>query len=251
MTDLKAILRECYNGYESHYSYGGRSMQHPCTLERDIIIPVSFNDTFELPTFLLSNFMPYSFLSHREDFAFVATLKSNIRMSRYKSLDAIIRDSLEISFASRKLQCIVENAHDSSQNYYATQGTIFDSAFNPVMMLLWQVKAERDEDNHLKFKFIKPILKVAPHVLIEKADSVQRYIVNKIIPAALEITWIHKPNGMLYNDFIETDCENHCSVKVEIDKMPFLFKNTDTPSVSTTNGMLLDIALSHVEEAVV
>lgn len=251
MTDLKAILRECYSGNTNYYGYGGRSMQHPCTLEGNIIVPVSFNDTFELPIFLLNDFMPYQFMSRREDFAFAVTLKSNPKMSRYKSLDAVMRNTLSASFATKKLQCIVEDAHDSSQNYYATQGTIFDYAFNPIMMLLWQVKAEIGEDNNLKFKFIKPILKVAPHVLTEKADSVQRYIINKIIPAALEITWVHKPICLLHNDIVDTDCENHCSVKVEIDKMPFLFRETDTPSVSTTNEMLLDIALNHVEEAVV
>ena len=251
MTDLKAILKDCYSGHEDRYSYMNRSMQHPCTLERDLVVPVSFSDTFELPTFLLDNFMPYQFMSRREDFAFAVTLKSNPRMSRYKSLDAVMRNTLSASFATRKLQCIVEDVHDSSQNYYATQGTIFDYAFNPIMMLLWQVKAEIDEDNNLKFRFLKPILKVAPHVLIQKADNVQRYIINKIIPAALEITWVHKPICLLYHEFVDTDCDNHCSVKVEIDKMPFLFKETDTPSVSTTNEMLLDIALNHVEEAVV
>lgn len=251
MTDLKAILKDCYSGHEDRYGYMNRSMQHPCTLERDMVVPVSFSDTFELPTFLLDNFMPYSFVSPRKDFAFAATLKSNPKMSRYKSLDAIIRNTLSASFATRKLQCIVENTRDASQNYYATQGAIFDYAFNPVMMLLWQVKAKIDENNNLKFRFIKPILRIAPHVLIEKADSVQRYIINKIIPAALEITWLCKPICLLYSDFIESDCDDYCSVKVEIDRMPFLFMETDTPSVSTTNEMLLDIALNHVEEAVV
>lgn len=248
MIDLKAVIRECFEGYESYGYYRERNMQRPSTQERNMVVPISFTDTFELPTFMMSNFMPMDVLAKREDFAFVTTLKTYGKMSSYKSLDAIMRESLQKHFPTKRLVCITEDLHDPLKTYYATQGAIFDCAFNPIMMMMWQVKAEKQEDNTLIFEFIKPILRVAPHVFIQKADSVQRYIINKIIPTALEISYIHKPRCRINPASISEDYQQRCSV--EIDRMPFFYKRVDIPSVSTTNEMLLNIAFNHVEEAV-
>lgn len=233
---------------ENRYGLDSGYMRHPFERERSMVVPISPDKVFELPTFLLSELPSLRKLLQEEgSHALVARLCTEGRFSKYKSMDAIMRDSLQIGFTRKRLHCLVEGDHPR-ETYYVTHGAIFDYQFNPVMMMLWKVQPIREESGDFKYILRKPILRVSPHVLMEKKDAVQRYICNKIIPTTLAINHISVPSD--YIDLCLKEWYGWYHVTVEIEKIDFNVKDVDVPSVSTTNEMLLDIALNHVEEAI-
>ena len=119
-------------------------------------------------------------------------------------------------------------------------------------MLSWELKKiyRDDEQDPFRYKFIRPILRVAPEVFINKSNTVERFIINQIIPTALSVIYLSSPifhRSMLYESN-SSNCDT--KVKVLIEKIPFIIKETDVPSISTTNEELLGTALNYIDEIV-
>ena len=117
-------------------------------------------------------------------------------------------------------------------------------------MLSWELKKiyRDDEQDPFRYKFISPILRVAPEVFINKSNTVERFIINQILPTALSITYLSSP--IFHRSMIYESNSGNCKVKVLIEKIPFIIKETDVPSISTTNEELLGTALNYIDEIV-
>lgn len=119
-------------------------------------------------------------------------------------------------------------------------------------MLSWELKKiyRDDEQDPFRYKFIRPILRVAPEVFINKSNTVERFIINQIIPTALSITYLSSPE--FYNCKIYDSNSYNCNTKVKvlIEKIPFIIKEADVPSISTTNEELLGTALNYIDEII-
>ncbi len=251
MRDLKTAISYCFECIAADNYSINRSVSFT-DKSSYMLIPVT-GDNIEIPTMTMYSLpmVENKFLQNEPIDTLVVNLNNNGGYSAYKSVSASIRDAFTVLYRNprlRKLTTIV----DPEKRYYGTYGAIFDENFKPVVMLSWELKKiyREDELHPFKYKFIRPVLRVAPEVFINKSNSVERFIINKIIPTALSITYLSSPifhRSMIYES---NSSNSNTKVKVLIEKIPFVIKETDVPSVSTTNEELLGTALNYIDEMV-
>jgi hypothetical protein len=252
MVDLKTTLTHCFEQSFSN-SWGAMDREGPIEKSSFMVVPIS-EDAFTVPIFALSSFMNNLTCDNIGEAKTLAVNLYNLGYkASYKSLDSNIRSTFKIAFSHSHL--IKLASYSPSQTFYSTYGAIFDKDFQPIMMLLWQLeKIPQDEgDWPLKYTFVKPMLWIAPKVFVNKDTAVERYIINKILPTILDINYIARPriiSDRIRKFIYPSDRGYIDTVKVEIDKCPYKFKETDVPSISTTNENLLKVALDNIEEVV-
>lgn len=213
-----------------------------------ITIPV-FGEIITMPTMFLGVFMHMVRNEKCEELdAFVCTTTTNSRDSSYKSLDANIRNIFNTSRAFSNYWGPFVKVHvNPDKVYYCCKGAIFSDNLKPLVMLSWQIM----KLDSIKYKFIQPVLEVDSKVFTQKEDAMDRYIINKIIPATLNIRNLIAP-GFRYGQSVfnfEYTGLNYLP-KVEIGNIPFAIEIPDIPSVSTTNKELLDIVLDNIDEVI-
>lgn len=206
-------------------------------------IPIN-SDNFGIPVLALSSIrsdhFPYTDV-------IAVKIKHNWSSSPYKSLSVALRDALysDCGYSCRALVELKAPIGDVSRSYFCTKGAIFDADLNPILLAYWNI--QRVEDG-TKYKFVSPMLWVSPHVLIHRGNPMERFIVNKVIPAALSVSHIHSPLVVNDNFLLRT---YEMKVKVVIDhKVPFDMREVCPPSASTTNSRLLDLALDSIDEII-
>lgn len=245
MNDLYGTLRYCYESYTGNWgsdTYQGSSISLTNSF-RSMVIPLSGN-IVTVPSFALYAFSRFFDTSSKD--AIVVNLNHNNTSASFKSLDPAMRNMLKTDYSNKRL-IKFPFLSKCPKPYYGTFGAIFDEDFNPVMMTMWKLeKLHKEEGKRLMYVPIKPLLWVSPKIFIEKSDTIQRYIVNKIIPAALSLSRVYAPvkgscltrNG--HNDAM--------TVSLVSESCPFLFRSAHTPSISTSNKNLLDVALNNMDE---
>lgn len=253
--DLSTTIQSTFSGYSytrRHYNSFNRAFSN---LRRMMEIPIK-GDTVEIPTFALEKFKE---LVAREDDrttdAFVVSLYSAITYDRYKTVDRFMRDVLQEDLSSHLLELKV-GTDDNPIFYYGTHGAVFDKDFNPIMMLSWILKREDmldEEGKTVSRHYIdaQPVLRISPEVYLRKADTMQRWIVNKVTNTCLEYSITNPFNDLFLTGFINysgSPLTRTVDVKVEICESPFKPKDADTPSVSTSNKDLLQLAIDHIDE---
>lgn len=253
MEDLKSILRNVYEnvGIKNRSYYGMVTLdESSCYLN----IPIS-NDTFEIPAFVLDAFSSKNIhmLSDVNSADTIAVrLEYHGLKAFYKSLNCNVRSVFETNKEGGIIQ--FPEMGDLGRVYYGVQGAIFYANHSPAMMLTWEMQRTPMENSSNVtenfYKLLRPILRVHPEVLINKSDSMERFIVNKIIPEALSLNYVHTP--ILHNCNVITNLctSNTYKVKVIIDKFPFTITYIDKPSISTTNEELLQVALDNIDELI-
>ena len=249
MRDLKTAISYCFE-YVAADTYSiSRSISFT-DKSSYMLIPVT-GDSIEIPTMTMYSLptLENKILQKEPIDALVVNLNNNGGYSSYKSVSTSIRDAFTVLYKNAHLRKLV-TVGDPEKTYYGTYGAIFDENFKPIVMLSWELKKiYRDEDqDSFRYKFIRPILRVAPEVFINKSNSVERFIINKIIPTALSITYLSSP--IFHRSMIYESNSGNCKVKVLIEKIPFIIKETDVPSVSTTNEELLDTALNYIDKII-
>lgn len=250
MRDLKTTISSClehtlgsnYTPTQGFSSIGKVSFM-PIPLTGDYIeLPTMV--TYSLPT------IGEKILKKEPIDALVANLNNTGGYSPYKSVEACIKDIFSVSYETCRLRKLT-NIKDSEKLYYGTYGAIFDECFKPIVMLSWELKKvyRDDEQNPFRYQFFKPILRVAPEVFINKSNAVERFITNKIVPTALSISNIYCPFIGLNRGF-DMNTNSNLRIKVLIEDCPFIIKEVDVPSISTTNEELLRTALNHIDELI-
>lgn len=246
MSELKSSIIDCFRGYSRSYSHL-REATYTCDEERSMILPIAYDEVMELPTFLMRTSLVSPGLHSKSNDALVVNLCTQNKASTYKSMDAKVRNLISLSFSNYKLTSLEEDG-TNGRRYYMTQGAIFDEKFNPVMMMLWQIRLDT-VGTSMMLRAIRPILRISPDVM-RKSDKVQRFILNRVLPATLEIRNLYIDNLIPEISNYREDRDKSFSIKVEIDQPSFPLKRIEYPSVSTTNEKLLDIALDHIDEMV-
>lgn len=209
-------------------------------------VPIS-GDVFEIPIIAFNTYIEKIIqcpVSNKDINEIIICLNHTGVMSHYKTLDASIKEILNINY--KDIRLIKLPLLSSTIQYYATNGAIFDKEFNPVLMLSWEIKKDADIN---KYRFSRPILRIAPEVVIYKSNALERYIVNKILTNTLEINSLSTPN-IGQNNIIEHENYKLFKPKVVIEKIPFVITRACTPTINTTNEQLLKIALDNIEEVI-
>lgn len=232
--------------------YGRNTPQHNSkVLYMDIPID---EDVFEIPTFAFSTFCS-TIASGRDEetSALIVSLDTQENMSQYKSIDRALQDILVEDFCHSRLILIPVKQGDSTVNYYGTHGALFDKDFKPLAICSYQIErflVERENedgetDSFIGYKLQKAILRVAPWVYLYKDTAIEKYIVNKMITGCLQDMVSLPPRS---NERILIKRSDRLQPIVEICNCPFNLHLADTPSISTTNQQLLQVALDHIEE---
>lgn len=239
MRDLQYIISDCFQSNDSNYGFSNR--RYTSNIDDSIVymeVPID-NEDFEIPVFAVGQLN-----QQYVDTELVITLKYIGIRTTYKALDTGLRDIMTTNFDNNRF--IKIPVKEGEPIYYGTYGAIFDKDFKPVAMLMWEIRKVYDEEGNFKYKFVKPILRVCPSVFINKSNSVERYIINKLIPAALGNHYIYRPDisGTL------NDEQYRYILNVDIGEFSFKMKKPAIPTISTTNGKLLKVALDNLDELV-
>ena len=249
MRDLRTTLSYCFDCVAADTYSISRSISFT-DKSSYMLIPVT-GDNIEIPTMAMFSLptLENKILQKEPIDALAVNLNNNGGYSTFKSVSASIRDAFTVLYKNAHLRKLV-TVGDPEKTYYGTYGAIFDENFKPIVMLSWELKKiyRDDEQDPFRYKFIRPILRVAPEVFINKSNTVERFIINQIIPTALSITYLSSP--IFHRSMIYESNSGNCKVKVLIEKIPFIIKETDVPSISTTNEELLDTALNYIDEII-
>lgn len=246
MDRLASIISNCYSEYSYNHNYRQHSSIIPTGETVYMEVPRT-SGPVEIPAFAVASFLESKVKADKT----VITLEEANIISTYAAMDAKIRDAISMPYthmfsgSSAGMIKIITGDFDNPY-YYGTQGVLFDKNFHPVMMMSWIIEEAEEEDNpSIEYKIVRPLLRIDPGVIVRKSNAVERYIVNKILPTALSLIYVSKPR------LPNMRCPGgNMHIKVELDECPFNIKRPSIPSVSTTNEMLLDIALENIDEIV-
>jgi len=244
MRDLQFIIHNCFEDTYHTRCYAPPYPDYPNGKLANLIVPIE--DSFEMPVFALRALKP-------DVNYIVADLQDIGNRTEYKSLDTGVRDILTTDFVNNRL--VELNTKVGEPKYYGTYGAIFDKDFNLTMAILWKMQRYIVEDNEkypykFRYKFVEPILRVNPQVFINRSNSVERYIINKILSSAVLNYSIDRPRlSKIYVD--DSNPYSIFRLKVEIGTFPsFYIKKPDVPSISTTNEELLKAAFDNIEDII-
>lgn len=250
MVDLTNAISQCFE-YIDGTTYSSNRNIRFTDKSCYILIPVT-GDNIEIPTMAMYSLSTVAekILNKKPIDAIVINLENTGSYTSYKSVEACFRNTFTISYREARLRRLI-TVGNPEKTYYGTYGAIFDENFKPVVMLSWELKKvyRDDEQDPFRYRFIRPVLRVAPEVFINKSNTVERFIINKLIPTTLSLTRIYSP--ICRSKIYETnsiDC--NMKAKVLVEDCPFIIKETDVPSISTTNEELLSTALNYIDEII-
>ena len=251
MRDLKTAISYCFECITADTYSISRSISFT-DKSSYMLIPVT-GDNIEIPTMAMFSLptLENKILQKEPIDALAVNLNNNGGYSTFKSVSASIRDAFTVLYKNAHLRKLV-TVGDPEKAYYGTYGAIFDENFKPIVMLSWELKKiyRDDEQDPFRYKFVRPVLRVAPEVFINKSNTVERFIINQIIPTALSINYLSSPSCHRSVIYESNSVNCNTKVKVLIEKIPFIIKETDVPSISTTNEELLDTALNYIDEII-
>ena len=219
-------------------------------------IPI-LHEFFEIPLFALTTFINLVNSKKIENVeAIVTCLNTENRIPRYKTIDRAMRDILNETYDRSRLVRMDIGTGENRTFYYVTHGAVFDKDFIPIMLSTWQVRrqafpSEYDDNGRwlYKYEFIKPIVHIDSQTFLWKEDQMKRFICNKLANVCLEDKVTYPNHFQTYDThFIGHSTDATISVKIDIDEIPFTVFETDTPSISTTNKQLLQLAIDHIDE---
>lgn len=250
MGDLRTVISYCFE-YKDGINYS--PIRNISFTDRSsyMLIPVA-EDTIEIPTMTMYSLsmVEEKILKKEPIDTLVVNLNNTGAYTTYKTAEASVKSAFSVSYRKARLKKLI-SVGNPEKTYYGTYGAIFDENFKPVVMLSWELKKiyRDDEQDSFKYKFIRPILRVAPEVFINKSNTVERFIINKLIPTTLSLTHIYSP---IYRSKIYDSNNDDCNLKAKvlIEDCPFVIKETDVPSISTTNEELLGTALNYIDEII-
>lgn len=216
MTLNDCIERLLNSGHLGSSGYESTAMAYPYYIE----IPFPDGST-ELPVCIV-RLIKNGQISADTD-KFIISIKPSAHTTSYRSLEAAMKQALRTTVKDQFYK--VEVGQD---NYYVTDGLVFNSDFLPIMCLSW--KLEKNQEYNQGIKLLSPCLHILPDVVINKSNSMERFITGKFLSTALS-TYSYIGGSRMY-----------AATTAEIGPMPFTLRAVDTPSINTTNEQLLQLA---------
>jgi len=206
---------------------------------------------FEIPVFAMNEFV-HSAIENPYMDAVVAELYSIGHTPRYKTVDRYMRDLIRADFSYHHLIELKVPQGSATTLYYVTHGTFFDSQFNPLMMLSWQIERQLvTETGDAVFHFLRPVLRIHPSCCINPSNAIEKFITRKMLPLVLNIYKFKTPDANeISRLFDRTDTGVYQKVKVEIDESPFVLRTVEAPPISITDSALTQVAREHIDELI-
>lgn len=205
--------------------------------------------TFEVPLFLMSYFVKHlASISMSPNTHLVSPLQKNDKTSIYKSIPtALSKDIFQAQYYNHRLYKV--KVPNSNNIYYGTQGALFTKDLKPIFMGSWKVSGKygltSDGNTVYKYFLLKPILRIAPKVYLDKEDSVQSFLCNKLLKTFLECdvdipSYYFRPYMDAYDRYYK--------VQVILEDIPLKITSVPLPTQSTTQQELKDTVLEHIKD---
>ena len=231
MAALHRVIISIFDGIHGNHYANARSTDIPVT-QKPLCLEVPVKEaSFELPCFVATSVSSIPF--YRIGFnTIVVSLDTRNCVPEYSSLTAYMKEVLLSNLGLSRLIRITTEQQGSPKSYYATYGAIFDDTFHPLLMCSRQMRiADRNGEPYLIKG--KPIIRVNADCFMRKSNPIERFISGKFLQTALE-------------------CRNRYSyisdLSIEIGDFPFHLKSISTPSISTSNEELLQVAKNNINE---
>ena len=235
LSDTIESLFRLNSGYCHCYRNDNTGIQFPDGYYMEIPINTEY---FELPLFAYPAFK--DMVEERdamEKESLVAYLGFKERIPRYVSLDKAMGEVLAEPFRHSGL-CYIK-ASKLEELYFGTAGAVFDKHMRPLLMCSWLIHKNPDTNT---YDLECPIVRVDPLCFINQSDTLQRFIAKKFLSATLSTSF------RSFNPGVLRDTHGQWHIKVEICDNPFVIKQVEAPSVSTTDEVLLKTALDHLDD---
>lgn len=223
MTTAEYITREYLSGIKNDYRRNGNNTDWH--FQRVMQIPLQ-GISFEIPLFVLQD--EGSFRTNKYSKIAFFTGPSDVA-NAYTTIEAQFKFCLGVPKQYGMVKFHVPN---SDTFYYCTAGAIFKSDWTPVCMGTWTAQYNEKGD----IEYLTPLFRIAPSVMLEKEDAVQRFIVGKYMRVLLE------------NSVYSPDSHNRKNVSVIIESIPFHMIQPRQPDIHTTNEKLIDIIKANKKE---
>lgn len=220
--------------------------EHPAS---SIFLDIPLSSKYiEVPVFAMDRFTGLkkeTLIEHEDSITLSAYLQPSNLKSSYKSLERGLQDLLPKSFTGYLYNCPVTQAGETKV-YFVTHGMILDPTMKPLMMATWQLEKISEV-----WACKRPLLRLDSGCFTNIPGAMEKIIIKKILPLVL-MRPVNSYNSVENNSWYRPRIiSSSFSIKVEIESaidMPFKFFKTESPSISTTNESLLQLALEHIDE---
>lgn len=240
-------LRRMFSYVPSNYFGSSNSLTNSMFshyVDVDLSTPV-----FELPLFCLKYFCKnlQRITENIQGLHLAVPLRYYGKQSSYKSMPTIL--SKEVLFSEISKLGLYKIPVSSDSYYYGTQGAVFDKDMKALCIASWRMLLTTDETSEgtpvNTLTLSRPILRISPHVYLDKADPVQSFIANKLLKTFLE----HPVTAISYYTmpYLTKDYGNY-TVQVIFEESPFPITSVPTPSISTSQQSLINTVIDNISD---
>lgn len=252
--DIKGLLQEIFYQCNCPRNNYWNTPKDNFSTMRYLEIPFS-RGMIEVPTFAFNGFLKAAIEDYPDLPAFlVAKLKVSTHNTYFRTMDSIAKSLMPLEFKEERL-CHFQLSEDSPI-YYMSHGLILNADFKPLVMCSWILEEMlSSEEIGSKYRFVRPIVRISPSCFLEEPNTVSRFITNRLFKNAMNLEVSLPTMSQTYDvpwgqavSVIGEDLISRRKVTVEIGNIPFNSRYKDSPSISTTNDKIMEIARSCVSD---
>ena len=251
--DIKGLIQEIFHQCNCPSNNYWSTPPDNFSTMRYLEIPFS-RGMIEVPTFAFNSFLAAVVEDYSNLPAFLAAkLKVSTHQTYLRTVDSIAKSFMPLEFRTERLFMV--QLREDSPIYYMSHGLILNADFKPIVMCSWLLEEVPNyEEIGAKYKFVRPIVRIAPSCFLEEPNTVSRFIANKLFKNAMGLE-VSSPTMSQTCDVpwrqaisVIRDAYSRTKVTVEVGNIPFNTRYKDSPSISTTNDKIMEIARNCVSD---
>jgi len=219
---------------------------------RFLEVPID-GDDIEVPLFVMGNAITalsdnrllilHPDLHGRKTDTLVVSLYCNGYEVTNKTADPIFRTLFNEGFPLDRLVKVAIPGKDFL--YYGSSGILLDRDMKPLMICSWRLhRAWKPGNGDFTYQFVRPVMRIAPSVFLERKDIIQAYCGKGLVEASLEaeIVMPHvRSEAFVYS-------YRHIPIQIIIEDCPFAIRGVEEPTLHTTDESLRNVALQYIGE---
>lgn len=212
------------------------------TLRKFLTYIIDISHPFILPNELEDILVEDRFVHPRDDgnvFTIVEPLIPSNRTSRYKTLDATLRNT----YSSNK-DLVRFSIKNSSTYYYLGYYSIYDEDLNPIFKCYRSIsplELERDSDGirNIRYMTREIILQISKSLYADSSNPLAKYLTTKLIPKIFQVE----------NSNLRRDRARYATISLKVSNT-FIGEvlKIKPPSIETKDSDLAECVINHFDE---
>lgn len=212
------------------------------TLRKFLTYIIDISRPFILPNELEDILVEDRFVHPRDDgnvFTIVEPLIPSNRTSRYKTLDATLRNT----YSSNK-DLVKFTIKNSSTYYYLGYYSIYDEDLNPIFKCYRSIssfESERDSDGirNIRYMTREIILQISKSLYADSANPLAKYLTTKLIPKIFQVE----------NSNLRRNRASYATISLKVsDYFDGVTSKITPPSIETKDFDLAECVINHFDE---